>query len=214
MTGKKTNSRIYGGIDAQLRVIDRKNRLIEAGIEAFGTEGYAKTAIKTICGLAGLTERYFYESFKSKEELLIAVYRQITDEMTHDSMSVLMDSSISPTEAARQACREFYRYFREDPRKAQIHFFEILGVSRAVDKEYQDATKLLVQMLKHYLSRVFPGLTKERLDQSKVATGLAGSMVMICAEWILEDFKTPLDNIVKETMDFFLAMGRHLEAEL
>jgi len=202
---------MYGGVDAISRKEDRRKRLIEAGLEAFGTEGYARTTIKAICGLAGLTERYFYESFKSKEELLIAVYREISNEMWQDSVAILENRSLSPLETSRQALREFYGYFQRDPRKAQIHFFEILGVSRAVDIEFQEGNKLLAEMLKLFVIRMFPNLTKERLDKSKVPTGLTGSMVMICAEWVLDGFHPPLEDIIKDTMDFFLAMGRHLD---
>jgi len=212
MKKKINHNRMYGGVDASLRKEDRRKRLIEAGLEAFGTEGYVKTTIKTICGLAGLTERYFYESFKSKEELLIAAYRKITDEMWHDSVAILENSSLSPLEASKQALRKFYLYFQQDPRKAQIHFFEILGVSRTVDIEYREATGLLGEMLKLFLIRVYPNLTRERLDKSKVSTGLAGAMVMICAEWVLDGFQTPVEDIIENSMDFFLALGGHMNA--
>lgn len=214
MKREHNHSGMYGGVDASIRKEDRRKRLIEAGLEAFGSQGYVRTNIKTICGLAGLTERYFYESFKSKEELLIAVYREITDEMWQDSVAILENRSLSPLEAAQQALRDFYHYFRRDPRKAQIHFFEILGVSRTVDVEYRAGTKLLAEMVKLFLARVFPALTKEVLDKSTVPTGLAGAMVMICGEWILDGFTTPDENIVKESLDFFLAQGNHLEASM
>jgi AcrR family transcriptional regulator len=185
--------------------------MIEAGLESFGTEGYARTTIKGICILSGLTERYFYESFQSKEELLIAVYRQITEEMHRDSLTIMENRSLSPLDASEMALNAFYRYFREDPRKAQVHFFEILGVSREVDREYREATGLLVEMLKRFLIMAFQGLTPERLDRSKAPVGLAGSMIMICAEWVLDGYKTPLETIVSESMDFFRVLGRHLE---
>jgi AcrR family transcriptional regulator len=211
MNGK--DKRIYGGREARLWKEDRRNRLIRAGFESFGTEGYVKTTIKTICSLSGLTERYFYESFESKEELLIAVYRQLTDEMVRDSVTILENGSLSALESSGQSLTAFYRYFREDPRRAQIRFFEILGVSRAVDEEYHAATGLLVEILKRYLIMAFPGLTRERLDRSKAPIGLAGAMVMICAEWVLDGYKTPIEDIVRESMDFFLVLGRHLQAD-
>ena len=202
---------MYGGVDASSRKEDRRKRLIEAGLEAFGTEGYVRTTIKTLCGLAGLTERYFYESFKSKEELLIAVYREITNEMWQEGVAILENGSLSPLEASKHALREFYQYFKRDPRKAQIHFFEILGVSRTVDIEYREAMRFLVEMLKYFLIRAYPNLTLERLNKSNVPTGLAGAMVMICCQWILNSFKPPLEDIIDDSMDFFVALGRHLD---
>ena len=60
---------------------------------------------------------------------------------------------------------------------------------------------------------VFPNLTKESLDKSKVPSGLAGSMVMICAEWVLDGFQAPLEDIIEDSMDLLLAVGRHLDAK-
>ena len=105
MRKKKTQSRIYGGVEANLREEDRRKKLIEAGLEAFGTKGYAKTNIKTICKLAGLTERYFYESFRHKEELLRAVYRELIDEAQRDSLAALEDSNGFPLETASRGAK-------------------------------------------------------------------------------------------------------------
>ncbi|MRR39117.1 TetR/AcrR family transcriptional regulator [bacterium] len=212
MKRKNTRSRMYGGVDASLREEDRRKRLIEAGLEAFGTKGYAKTNIKTLCGLAGLTERYFYESFRSKEELLLAVYREIVGETWHDAVVILEDRSLSPLEASEKALRIFYQRFLHDPRKAQAQFFEVLGVSPVVDTEYREAMRLLAEMLKLFLMRVFPDLKKEKLNRSIIPTGLAGAMIMISHEWYLGGFQTPLDDIIEESMDFLMAFGRHLEA--
>jgi AcrR family transcriptional regulator len=212
MKRKNPRSRVYGGVDASLREEDRRKRLIEAGLEAFGTRGYARANIKTICGLAGLTERYFYESFKSKEELLLAVYREIIGETWHDSVVILEDRSLSPLQASERALGMFYGRFPQDPRKAQVQFFEVLGVSPEIDNEYRAAMRLLAEMLKLFLLRVFPDLKKENLDRSIIPTGLAGAMIMICHEWYLGGFQTRLEDIIDESMDFLMALGRHLEA--
>ena len=85
-------------------------------------------------------------------------------------------------------------------------------MSPAVDTEYREAMRLLAGMLKLFLIKVFPGLKQETLDKSIVPTGLAGSMIMIAHEWYLGGFQTPLEDIIEESMDFLMALGRHLEA--
>ncbi len=49
------------------------------------------------------------------------------------------------------------------------------------------------------------------LNRSIIPTGLAGSIVMIAHEWVLNGFITPLDDIIDQCMDVFVAMGKHLE---
>lgn len=202
---------MYGGMNATLREEERRKKLIEAGLEAFGTKGYAKTSIKTICALAGLTERYFYESFLNKEDLLRAVYRELIEEEKSAALEALQDPQIIPGEAASHAIRMFYERFQQDPRKAQTQLFEVLGVSLSIDHEYQNAMRILADMVKIFLCRAFPGIRPEALS-SIIPTGLAGSIILICQEWVLDGFVTPLDEIIAQMMDIFFAVGKHLEA--
>ena len=69
----------YGGVSAEERVADRRARLLEAGLECFGTAGSPATGVKDVCRAAGLTDRYFYESFKDGRALFLAVFDDVTD---------------------------------------------------------------------------------------------------------------------------------------
>jgi len=213
MKKKKTKSRVYGGVKANLREEERRKKLIEAGLEAFGTRGYAKSNIKTICKLAGLTERYFYESFRYKEDLLRAVYRELVDEAQRDSLAALEDSEGSPLETASRALRMFYQRFQHDPRRAQIQLFEILGVSKKIDREYQNAMRLLAEIVRLFLCKVFPHIHEKILNRSLIPTGLAGSIIMIAHEWVLGDFLAPVDDITSQCMDLFVAVGEHIKSQ-
>ncbi len=216
MSMQKKNSikRPYGGVEASLRKEDRRKKLILAGLEVFGTTGYAKSNIRTICSQAGLTERYFYESFKHKEDLLCAVYNELIEEEKAHAMSILEDAGIDPYEAASRSLKVFFHRFEQDPRRARVQLFEVLGVSPTVDRQYQGAMRILADMMKRFLLRAFPGISQEELDRSIIPTGLAGSMIQISNEWVLDGFKTPLSDIITESMDFFMAVGRHLEIRL
>jgi AcrR family transcriptional regulator len=212
MKTKKIKSRVYGGVKANLREEERRKKLIEAGLEAFGTRGYVKTNIKMICGIAGLTERYFYESFRNKEDLLCAVYRELIDEGQRDSLAALEDSEGLPLETAFRALRMFYQRFQHDPRRAQIQLFEILGVSQNIDKEYRNAMRLLADIVRLFLCKVFPHIHEEILKRSMIPTGLAGSIIMIAHEWVLGGFVTPFDDIISQCTDLFVAVGKHIES--
>ncbi len=62
-------TRNHKGVDAQARRMERRQRLLEAGPETLGTKGYHATTVRDVCGSAGLSERYFYESFSGLSEL-------------------------------------------------------------------------------------------------------------------------------------------------
>jgi AcrR family transcriptional regulator len=63
----------FRGVSADERRGDRRHRLVEAAFEIAGTEGAAALGVGRVCDAAGLTKRYFYESFGSLAELQSAV---------------------------------------------------------------------------------------------------------------------------------------------
>ena len=63
----------FKGISADDRRIDRRNRVVEAAYEISGSDGAGALGVGRVCRAAGLTKRYFYESFPSLTELESAV---------------------------------------------------------------------------------------------------------------------------------------------
>ena len=68
----EVSTRPYKGVPADQRIAERRARLVQAGLELFGTRGVAATRVDDVCAEAGLTKRYFYESFSSLDELVAA----------------------------------------------------------------------------------------------------------------------------------------------
>lgn len=75
-------ARPYRGVSAAERQRDRRERLLAAGLELFGTQGIAATRVEDVCAAAGLTKRYFYESFGSLDELVLAVVEDVLADLT------------------------------------------------------------------------------------------------------------------------------------
>jgi AcrR family transcriptional regulator len=66
--------RAYGGRSAEDRRAERRERLMSAGLELFGNEGYAAASIERLCAQAGVSTRNFYEEFASREDLLMRLH--------------------------------------------------------------------------------------------------------------------------------------------
>ncbi len=69
--------RHYAGQSAEARALARRDRLIEAAVGVYGAQGYRNATVKAVCEAAGLTERYFYESFDNSEALLVAAFDRV-----------------------------------------------------------------------------------------------------------------------------------------
>ncbi len=63
----------FRGVSADDRRMDRRKRLVGSAFEIAGTEGAGALGVGRVCVAAGLTKRYFYESFASLADLQSAV---------------------------------------------------------------------------------------------------------------------------------------------
>jgi AcrR family transcriptional regulator len=66
-------TRPFRGVSAPERLQNRRRRLVEAAFDLAGTRGAASLGVGEVCAAAGLTKRYFYESFESIDQLGAAV---------------------------------------------------------------------------------------------------------------------------------------------
>ncbi|MEA2665570.1 MAG: hypothetical protein QOI11_2514, partial [Candidatus Eremiobacteraeota bacterium] len=137
--GHSELKRPYGGVSATERVSARRERLIAAGLECYGTRGYGPTGVKQVCAAAGLTHRYFYESFTDPEAHFLAVFDAVTDEL-FASVAVAV-STVQPLPEAqlRAAIGTFLEALADDPRKARLIFSEAAAAGTRAE-EHMRAT--------------------------------------------------------------------------
>lgn len=89
--GPSKTGRRYSGLDADQRTRQRRDAILAAALELFGTNGYAATSVKQICREAALTERYFYESFTDRHACLVALYSDLAQEMSTATTTAIAD---------------------------------------------------------------------------------------------------------------------------
>ena len=70
-TATKTEARA-----SESRGENRREALLDAAAAMFAAKGYDGTSIRDIAGAVGMLPGSLYYHFKSKEELLLAVYRK------------------------------------------------------------------------------------------------------------------------------------------
>ena len=106
---------------------------MEAGLELFGTLGYARTSVRAVSAAASLNSRYFYESFGSREDLLYAVYQRIvTDIFTRAAEATARETNLE--EQARAGLLAAWTAVTEDRRKARVVAIEVVGVSERLER--------------------------------------------------------------------------------
>ncbi|MCP2315866.1 transcriptional regulator, TetR family [Nocardia amikacinitolerans] len=188
--------RKYRGAGPEQRQQQRRARLVDAAVEEFGTRGYRNTTIDAVCARAGVGKRYFYESFDGSESLLLAAYAVATDRLRGYIVDGASTSPGTVSAAVHSSLTGFFHGIAEDPRIARIAFFEILGISPAVDADYRRVTGSFVDT---FLELATPMIDIDSVPPPllrTIATGLVGAVLTIAQQWVLDDYRQPLDAVV------------------
>ncbi|KZF01641.1 MAG: TetR/AcrR family transcriptional regulator [Rhodococcus sp. (in: high G+C Gram-positive bacteria)] len=192
--------RPYRGSTPGQRRETRREQLLDAAVEVFGTTGYRSASIDRICATAGLTKRYFYESFDSSEDLLEAVYRRATATMLTSIHPPTTSAAIGPETSAEEvlqaALSNFFRTIADDPRSARIVLLEVLGVSAEIDALYRQTTSLFVDAVLALATSVGIANGLAGPNRRTLAIGLVGAVLMMTQQWLLAPDSEPLDGII------------------
>src|SRR3954451_14976490 len=124
----------YAGLSGEERQERRREQLLESGLELFGTAGYANASVKAICAEAGLTERYFYESFSDREDMLFGVYEQVARQVTALAVAAADAAEATIEARARAGMQAFFGLLTGAIRKARVLSFEVVGGSERLER--------------------------------------------------------------------------------
>jgi AcrR family transcriptional regulator len=120
-------SGIYRGVSAADRAAERRARLLAAGLTVWADPA-ARTTMTAVCAEAGLSERYFYESFTGLDALLEAVMDAIAAEIERTSRAAAEAAGDDPAARVRASVRAFLELLLDDPRKGRVAIVESVAV--------------------------------------------------------------------------------------
>jgi AcrR family transcriptional regulator len=211
-------ARAYGGIALEERVAARRARFIEAGIELFGTLGFRAATVRGICAQAGLTDRYFYESFASLEALLGEVFRTLTGEFAGRLAQAAARfeaacGDAAAIEAQTTAGYELWFDFVRDPRFARIVLLEVLGVSPAIDALYEDLLRTMAGLTIATLTAMQPAVKLTKARRELLGRALVGSGQQVAKMWMTGGYRLPRRDVVRACVTVATGTLAALQAE-
>lgn len=191
-----TSPRAYGGESHTERVTARHERLLEAGLELIGTEGRSAATVRAVCATSGLSQRYYYESFRDAEDLLTQVYqRQIA------RLEAAILGSVQPgldlSQQVRRAADAYFTTIRADPRLGRVVLFEVLGVSAEVDALHRAGSQRFEGVVSGLITGGLPKRRVPGLDLAVLSQAVVGAMVTVAGNWLLSGFDRKQASMVE-----------------
>jgi AcrR family transcriptional regulator len=188
MSPPRPAARVYRGANNEQRVAERRARLLAAAIRCFGTHGYHRTTLKMLCAEAGLTERYFYESFANFDDILCCAYE--------DAAAAIMEriiaqvASAAPTPAARldAALACYLDLIAADPARARLLLIEIEGASERANATCRQRLELSTDLIELEVCRGLPARPANGLSPRLLCSAMLGAIYHMAKNWALAGF--------------------------
>ncbi|GAA4642305.1 TetR/AcrR family transcriptional regulator [Gordonia humi] len=174
--------RDYGGVSADDRRSDRRQRLIAAARTIWGDTGVAEVTVRGTAREAGLAYRYFYEHFANRDALVIAVAEQVRDELVEVLVSASASAGGGIEQQLRAALRAFLAAVSDDPRMFRIMTSDDAGVA-GLDQRRRETLDLVAEVVVATL-----GAQSElaEADLRRTARFAVGGVYRLVETWLVE----------------------------
>lgn len=192
--------RRYGGVLPEERQRLRRAKLIDGALEVFGTKGFHAATVREVCMAAHLTERYFYESFKTLPELFLATYAQLRDQLMALTLQSLARAEPTPLGMLEPAMRVFLTFIRDDPRRGRIMLVDSLAVDHRVAALSEATARDYSVLLRQHLGLLVSDDTEPEVSLDLLADGMIGLNVLLAARWMHDGFAEPIDKVVRTNL--------------
>jgi AcrR family transcriptional regulator len=159
-----------------------------------------------VCARAGLTERYFYESFTDREQLVLAVFDRITAEAAEVVLAAIEAAPHEARPRTRAAIAAFVELMTDDPRKGRVAFVEAMGSAALMARRFETIRTFAALLAEQ--ARDFYGTPKSG-DQLVALTSflLVGGLAEALIAWLAGDLETSREQLIEDSTDLFVATG-------
>jgi AcrR family transcriptional regulator len=182
---------------------DRRARLVAAGLQLVGTQGWAKTSVRRVCREAGLTERYFYESFGDREAVLIAVFEAVAQDCTHAVLTAYATAADDTRSKLRAAIGAAFEVLTDDPRKGRVLLLEAGGDEQLQQRRQQLAVSsaaLLADITRRHFARDL-----DRADLDLTALAVVGAQTQLAVAWLGGGLDVSRDRLIEHLIELHMA---------
>ncbi|WP_024805208.1 TetR/AcrR family transcriptional regulator [Nocardia sp. BMG51109] len=185
--------RIWGGTTLTERRETRRAALLEAALDLIGEAGAGAVTMRAVCRRANLTDRYFYESFTGRDDLLDVLYRLVADEFREPMTAfAALDSPTRDRELAQVLVDKVL----EDPRKSRLFLVEpysSTGLGQTTIAVMPTFTRLIQD---HLFNHVTDPVAR-RMAALTMASGNAGMF----SAWLNGSLKVTPEQVVDHLVE-------------
>lgn len=193
-------SRTYRGLSADERRDERRRRLLDAGLDLIGTDGWSATTVRAVCQRARLSARFFYESFDDLDALAVAVFDEVLGQALAAALAAMADAPAGdlPTRL-RPGVDALVADLTDDPRRARVAFVEALGSVPLMERRMRGMRTIADVLAAEVRAAYTVPADDPFVDLTAVA--LSGALTELMIVWLSGDLRISRAELVDDVVE-------------
>jgi AcrR family transcriptional regulator len=190
------------------RRAQRLELLLDAALQLYGTDGYARSSVQGVCARAGVRARDFDEHFGGAEDLLEALYDRIVDEVMQAVGAATTAAPLTVEEQTRAGLRAFIATLLADERKARVVLIEVVGVSARLERRRRETLRAFAGVAEGQRRALIAAGQVEDKPLGSWAIMLVGAVNELLVDCMYRSDPPPVDRLVDETTRLWVVASR------
>jgi TetR/AcrR family transcriptional regulator, fatty acid metabolism regulator protein len=175
----------------QIQALNTKNKIYSTTFELIKSQGLQNVTVEAICRNANVSVGSFYNSYKSKNDILIDIYRRADDYFLNTIEKALQEGSFP------DRILLFFDYYAKYNMSNGLDF---------VKKFYSTENKLFIKDGRH-MPAVLQNIIEEGQKSGKISTKMTSEKIAeylfiaargVCFDWCLHDGQYDLDKLMAD----------------
>ncbi|WP_141201604.1 TetR/AcrR family transcriptional regulator [Paludifilum halophilum] len=176
--------------------IEARDKMLYAALHLFTSKGFKETSILEIVEQAHVSKTTFYHSFKSKEDLLVALCKQLAEEIISE-----VETAVQPEKKmAYKAYTGIRRYIEiciTRSTVAQLLLVASVGVSQAVEEVRREAHQRFAELIYQTVQAQIPDSVSDE-EIRVVSQAMVGAINEVVVQNLMEsDQDVDLDRLAR-----------------
>lgn len=193
-------TRRYGGVTAVERRERRRAALVEAAMDVLAAEGWEAVTVRAVCARARLNDRYFYESFSDRDELLLAGLDDLIGQGLQVTATALDTAEPDIRSRARAVIDAGLAFLLDDPLRSRL-----LVESQATEvlrRRRNEVVRMLATMAADQGRQLLGEHTPSEQDLELTTLTLVNGALELATLWVRGELNVSREHLA----DFLVAL--------
>jgi AcrR family transcriptional regulator len=204
-SGLAARPRRFSGLPPAVRKEERRRLLLEAAFDLMGAAGLEAMTVRAVLETARLNPRYFYESFTDLDELAVAVYDRVVEELGAAVLAALGRAGDVPADQLHAVVAATVDFVDADRRRGRVLYAAGLGNERLNRRRAETAGTVVAFVEDHAARR--PADPEARGPSRAATSVLVGGFNQLLVDWLAGRVPIEKGELVEDATALFLALG-------